>query len=540
VPRRESEVPLPGIQRAAQAYREAVERLNKLTLLDLSTELDVFDEGMRHDVGDVITLTHPRGVTNKAMRIAEIAGEAGRYRLSLIEYDAAAYSDAVTSEPSTPDTSLPSPSAPTPVIGLALTEELFQRLDGSWSSRIRAQWTLPDFPWTDHFRINVLKGGVIVQTGTARAVDLSWPSAEVQDGQTYQVDVVTVSRTGASSAAASATLVAQGKLLPPGNVPRFNTAFEAGGRVFLGWDPAIDIDITRYELRYGLVAGAWDTARFIDRVDGLTKVVDGVPAGTWRFYIRALDSVGNYSPVPLTRDITVSLDAAAFLIDTYTFSTPVLTRMTAYQAVRGGPMWYVSDSGDGLGYGHADTDNATGTFADLASTAFAVPRSAGESVWQSESWDVGLLVSGNWQADVDLLDLAGAAVITLQLSTNGADWIDYPGVSAKASARFARLRIVTTGVMRVADGPTLRIDATPRQEVGVVSCAASGPTTVMLEGRYVRTKSISALASGATARSVTYDNVVVTPDGTNSFDLYLFNAGGTQIAGDVTWTFEGI
>jgi hypothetical protein len=100
LPWRLSTVRLPGIQRYSQAYREAVERLNKLTLGDLSTSLEVFDGGIAHEEGDIISVTHPVGLTAKLLRVTavEMPGP-GRWRLGVAEHDPAAYSGVVTTGP---------------------------------------------------------------------------------------------------------------------------------------------------------------------------------------------------------------------------------------------------------------------------------------------------------------------------------------------------------------------------------------------------------------------------------------------------------
>jgi hypothetical protein len=82
-----------------------VERLNKLNLGDLATTVDVFDIGIRHEVGDIVTLTHPVGLVAKAMRVTDVEMTSmGRWRLAVTEHDPAAYSDAVVSGPSVADT----------------------------------------------------------------------------------------------------------------------------------------------------------------------------------------------------------------------------------------------------------------------------------------------------------------------------------------------------------------------------------------------------------------------------------------------------
>lgn len=114
VPRRESKVSLPGINRYSQAYREAVERLNKLYLIDLLMQVDVFDVGIAHELGDVITIAdHPIGLSNKEFRIGDIeALGTGKWRLSCVEYDPLAYSNEVQTQPSYPDTGFTDPLVP--------------------------------------------------------------------------------------------------------------------------------------------------------------------------------------------------------------------------------------------------------------------------------------------------------------------------------------------------------------------------------------------------------------------------------------------
>jgi len=114
LPWRLSQVRLPGIQRYSQANREAIERLNKLTLSNLSCALEVFDIGIRHQVGDIVEVTHPVGLTAKLMRVAgapQMPGH-GRWRLPLAEHDPAAYSTAVATGPTYTDAGFLNPAGP--------------------------------------------------------------------------------------------------------------------------------------------------------------------------------------------------------------------------------------------------------------------------------------------------------------------------------------------------------------------------------------------------------------------------------------------
>lgn len=294
-PRRESVVPLPGIQSKSQAVREATERLNKLTLFDLSCDLETFDESIALEEGDVVTVTHPVGLTNKPFRVMGKSGEYGRYRLSLVEYDPAAYSDAVVFEPSSPDTSLPPPGSPLPPTDLSISEELVQLVDGTWTSRIRASWAAPDWPYVSGYRVIVRSAGVPWSSGVVlEAGPLEWATPPVKEKQSYTVEVSTLSRLGAVSEVIAGSIVPLGKFLPPSDIPSLSVT-EVNRVLHLAWEPAIDIDIWRYEIRRGIVGGTWEAATFIDRVDGLRAQIGNPVVGAATYYVKAIDSVGNYS-----------------------------------------------------------------------------------------------------------------------------------------------------------------------------------------------------------------------------------------------------
>lgn len=104
-PWRLSQVRLPGVQRYSQALREATERINKLLLQDLTTSLEVFDIGIRHEKGDIVTVSHPLGLLVAPMRVAAVSSPSlGRWRLGLVRHDPAAYSDTVVAPPGLSDT----------------------------------------------------------------------------------------------------------------------------------------------------------------------------------------------------------------------------------------------------------------------------------------------------------------------------------------------------------------------------------------------------------------------------------------------------
>ena len=533
---RVSEIAMPGIHDYSEALRFAAERYNRLTLGDLSIDVDAFDEASAYRVGDVLDLSLPFGISAKPMQlIGHTIAEPGRLSLNFAEYDPQFFSDTVASAPSTPDTSFADPNDPQPPTGLTLAEELFQALGDKTASRLKATWSAPsDFPWARGYRVNVRVAGELVWTDTIEPDELLFRTGTIAEGISYQVDVHTISSSGKLSAPASATKTALGKLLDPGDVPSLS-GFESGGEVFLTIGAVFDIDLSGYEVRYGPAGVLWDDAKFVDFINaasGVGGVVRSkiIPEGSWEFLACARDSGGRYSTTPKRLALDVTIDDRAFLVEQHVFSAaPTLTLMSAVQLRRGGPTHWITDAGDGLGYGHADTNNATGNFTDLASEPFSAPRSGGMAIWESAPWDVGITVSGNWAIDADISTHSGTTSVVLMLSPDGSNWTDHVGASHKATGRYAKVRIEGDGVFQLNAAPGLRIDAVPRTESGSVTCSATGPVTVTLDGKGAFVKSINLTLVGQPPGSALYDNVQIAPDGTITFELERFDSNDVRL-----------
>ena len=298
MPFRESTVSLPGIQSHRVAYREAVERLNHANLSILRFEGVTTDESLASLAGDVVTITHPDGITVQPVRITKIVPiEPGRWQIYAEQYHWTLYSDAIQEGPLTVGTNLTTPTTPPPApTGLTLTEEVYQTQTGIWATRIRATWNALTSPHVVGYKAEVFSviGGVSTRvwefdTGGTDAV-----TGAVQELVQYRVEVR--GRTAlVSGAAAIQTITAQGKYLPPGNVPQMTATLIAPNAVRLTWMAAIDVDIWRYEVRRGT---NWDTATLVNRTDGLVMDVTDLPLATHVFMVKAIDSVGLFSPEP--------------------------------------------------------------------------------------------------------------------------------------------------------------------------------------------------------------------------------------------------
>jgi len=292
--------------------------------------------------------------------------------------------------------------------------------------------------------------------------------------------------------------------------------------------------VWRYEIRYGLTTAVWADATLLDRVDALRYASKQIPVGTWRIFVKALDSVGLYSAAAATCDVTVTLDAGAFLVDAIDFDTPTLTRMSAFTLGRiDGVTRYVTE--DGVAFG-TKFPAAMNTYTNpLASYS-----SSGASSWKSETHDFGLPLAGDWRATMNSAAISGAVVNTLKLSADDISYNDYTALSAKAQARYAKLWAEASGtdvILLTVPTEHVRIDAIPREENFSDTSTSTGAKTITCANVYAAIKDISVNPVGAAARSGVYDNVVL--GNPTTFDVRIFDGSGTQVANAFTATFMG-
>lgn len=527
------------------SYAEAIRLRNRYfaehSLGLKGVEFDVFEKGWKIRRGDVIRISNGVDLTDKAIRVQRIVA-LGFARLKIIgqEYQAAMYSDDTPAAPVVPGSTLPSPRTVLPVTALTMAEEVY--LDQSQSalvasgakyvSRFRITWTRSADRYLLDAVVKFVNGSITIFEGPT--VGAEYVSPPVQQGQTYSVQVQARNVLGFLSTAVSASAIAQGKLLVPGNVPRISQAIELGGEVLLAWDAAVDIDIIRYEWRYtpNSTAGSWESATFIDRVDSLRARFKGLPVGTHRFYVKAIDSVPQYSATAAYVDITITSDANAFL-QALEFISPTLTSMIAHRVE--GETW----------------SRWITAFADTWSTLFpsamstytnpiASYHTAGTSKFVGESQDVGSLITGAWSLSASVTALSGSVTYSIETSPDNAVWTPQAGISYTGAARYVRPVIETTGAMEILRPPVITLAAVTRKESGgPVTSSAGAASVVSLSGKYAKAVRITVTPLGTAARMPTVDNIVLSLSGANSFDVYLFDAAGTQVASSFRWDYEG-
>lgn len=551
------EVAMPGITRYSQAYREAVEQLNKLQLTDLTCDIEGQDESLVVTIGDVVTVTAHVGLAARLMRVVNMATPTlGRPVFSTEGYDPEVYSDAIAAGPSVVDTLLPNPSAPPAPISLVLTEELFQLAAGGlYFSRIKATWAMPaSFPasFVREYLVEVRFAGALIESASVSSPE--YHTGAMQESQTYDVNIFARSSTGVISPVLTGPITVTGTPPVPQDVANF-TARAVGGRIFMTWTFNPERNIADYEMRYG-ATNVWSAGTLISRTSAAGYIADTLPAGTWYFMVKARNLVrtvanpnGVYSANAASVQATLNLDTSLMIRAAYAFTTPSLTNMTAF-APQGDPVksYYITDLGDGVGFGADNTNDTIGTFGDsLVNRVLAAPHTSGTSQWLSETFDYGQILFGDWNYAGTITALDGSAiVITLNLKALVGDaWTPFTTFPARMAARYAQLQITaaTTNTLLVAMdsvGPAVTLDVAYKSETFTVTTSATLPVSVTLAGKYSLYKAIPMSPKGTTAKMAVYNNVVLSPTGANSFDVYAFNDAGAQVAVEVTGTFQGI
>lgn len=688
VPRRLSVIRLPGVQRPAQAYREAVERLNWF-VSDLEVTFKCFDEGLKLQQGSIIAVTHPIGLLSKMFRVRKLTNEQSRWIVEGVEYDPQIYSEAVIVAPSTPDTTLPDPLHPPALTSVVAAEKLFQYKDGTWGSHIEVSWDPPAYPYISQYQVDgyAQVDGVPTLKFTLTTTGTTVVSPPVEDfidqgPVTYDVRVAVQSpyKTGAY---AQTTLVVLGKFAPPGPVPQVTAEQIGADTIRLTWGRATDIDIWQYEIREAIPGagggedtiespllwtadatspydtlspkgddalgwqpiissggvgdwGGWSTARFVDRKDGLEAIIAGLTPGVHRFYVRALDSVRNYSATDAFVDITISKplaptnlqgyeaggivrlsweaslsryvdryritierttaptyaettldvvdglrsaipdldpatytfrvyardsagvdsdtnipsisvtvtsDAAVYLADFTDFATPdgVLTNFDQWSLrdfASSGERFFVTNMGDAF---------TNTTFTDYSAAALANYHSSGASEWRSANHDFGLDLSAVWNLTHSVQALAGTVTVIMQgaLTATPSTWFDIqPGT--RTTARYIRVKITTSGTSTAfVVTPLIRVRAivVPSEEGGEATSNSGSAYTVSLSRAYAKVVEIqlqSKFSGSPAARSEVVDNIQLNNGGVTTFDVHIYDSGGTRVSQAFYWRFKGV
>jgi hypothetical protein len=315
-----------SVATAQRLAKIQLERIRQQITVNMVCKLTAF----RLNVGDTVQLSISRyGWSNKIFEVenwefATIPQNDGGVQLaidlslkatasSVYTWDASAEESVISAAA---DTNLPDPftiSAPANVVVQSGTDYLLIDGDGTVITRAHVTWDSTD----DQY---ILSGGHI-ELEYKRSADSVWrtgiflpPDAifytisPVKDTIPYDIRLRYVNYIGAKSE--YSTIVEHtviGKTEPPSNVTNF-TALQNSNLVHFGWDHVTDPDLSGYEIRYAPQIGLdWADAILLDKVTkGTRSTTAAVPPGDWTFFIKAVDTSGNYSNTAAQANVGVS------------------------------------------------------------------------------------------------------------------------------------------------------------------------------------------------------------------------------------------
>lgn len=118
----------------------------------------------------------------------------------------------------------------------------------------------------------------------------------------YTVTLAAISPLGKFGPKINISMDILGKIAPPSNITNFTYNFKSNG-IELVWDAIPDVDLLYYEIRVG---NTWETGSLVEgNIINTSYLYNITNYGTYKFWIAALDTSGNYSSIPTSLNIEV-------------------------------------------------------------------------------------------------------------------------------------------------------------------------------------------------------------------------------------------
>jgi predicted phage tail protein len=270
--------------------------------------------------------------------LSVVENETGEHEISAVEHDAdkyAAIESGITLQQRTFSNLSPIPDV---VSSVSMSESLYKhqsdvraKITVTWpaaanATRYRVEWRLAENNFT---------------TAETSATDFEILNTTVGK---YEVRIFSIGALGTpSSAYANTTLNTVGKTAPPADVTGFIATVDPLLGVILNWTNVADIDLDQYQIRVG---ASWDAGTILTKIKATTFKVGTISGTSQTFWIKAIDTTGNYSTNATSASTTISVPTAVS-ITAQVVDNNVLLRWTSststlaidYYEVRRGSTW---------------------------------------------------------------------------------------------------------------------------------------------------------------------------------------------------------
>lgn len=554
----EASYDLTGCLSKSQADRIATFLLNS-RLADLKVVFKTHNpKGLQ--AYDVFDFTHAIGLSAKEFYATYVSQSPtdGLWTIKGREYDPGFFSDEIQTEPTYPDTNLPSPTAtPTNATNLELEEQLMQLKDSTWISVINMSWTASTWLFVKHYEVWARQDTgdyLMLGTITGTTYELRAP----QELSTYTIKVITVSHYNRKSGGIESSIIPQGKYIPPTwKTGAILTGTEAGNVVFLRWampdgtEPHIDIDIVTFELKRGMVTDVWDSAVALCHLDALVFNDSQCPAGTWRYFLKARDSVGNYTATALSCDVTVTLNPGIGFQNTEYIDLQGSSLTNAY-------ILRIDNAGTDIGYPSSGLtwaqrfdlakawDDPLQTYLPADYPYWITPAPVSGASIITAAVDFGAVISGKWSIYYSVIKLGSgtpALALKILLSDDNLNWTEYDasGIVA-ASARYVKAKFIfssnTDKALYIVQEPVYIVLNADSKEDSGLETVTGGTAAIVFQTVFNEIKKVSLTPVFA---GDALDPRQAVPDALTAagMDIKLFDKNNTAAAGSVYWKVEG-
>jgi len=516
----------------------------------IACSITVKEEALKLQVGSVVKVTHetPGWVQKEFWVTAMSITAVGELTVGLLEYNSTVYNLDSQQDIVAPDTTtLQDPFSVVAPTNLVLSSDTQMLDDATVLVLLHASCGIGD-ALTQQIEWQYKKStDSEYKPGGFSGRDLpSMTVLGVEGGEFYNVRCRGINGLGVRSAWTEGVHEILGKIGAPSDVTGFS-AGQNGEAVVMRWDAVEDADLAGYEIRDG---GTWETGNLVSKVyAGIEITTLDVKPGGHTFWIKAIDTSGNYSVNAASDDVTVvNIRDVIFLLNQQPDYPPgVVTNFFRHH------------TGKLVPYGR----NAFSSYASFAALGpNMIPDPVQTCTFETLTRDEGFVDTmrvfasshgylglGQQNGDTDAL------IETDYHSGAGYDGFETLGVR-NIEARYWKFKLTVdhgiaagegyagagyAGEVNVAvQGPIIIdefipvLDAFERTEEGVGVAIGAGGTAITFSKSFHAIPYVTMQQSGGTALIAQPDNTTKT-----GFDAHLFNTSGTGVSGTANWQAKG-
>jgi predicted phage tail protein len=227
---------------------------------------------------------------------------------------------------------------PANVTSVSMSESLY-RYQNDVRSKITITW--PAATSATAYKVEWRKDSGNWQSDVTSAVDYEILNTTIGK---YDVKVTAIGVFGTpAKSATTSSINALGKTAPPSDVTGFTAVIDPLIGITLSWTNVSDLDLAKYEIRQG---ASWAAGTVVTQVAANTYKLGAISGTSQTFWIKAIDTTGNYSTNATS--ITTALSAPSAVTVTsqvidnnvlLKWSTSAATLAIDYYEIRKGTSW---------------------------------------------------------------------------------------------------------------------------------------------------------------------------------------------------------